>query len=173
MARTEILHNVYGRLHVAVLESNNKPHQLKVPYSYFTIEGVAQYAGFCDDFGPMSLYSVSQFCDLVESRMSADTKPIALQTINESRILANAVFLVGSYLIMKHDMPVDEVAKRCSPLMPLLATYRDVSPGPQNFHLHVRDCWAGLWRAKGEGWVDFSPVEPRDPVRKKMLDIHN
>jgi hypothetical protein len=35
--------------------------------------------------------------------------------------------------------------------------YRDVTPGPQNFSLHVQDCWKGLLRAKQLGWVHLGP----------------
>ena len=44
------------------------------------------------------------------------------------------------------------------PLRHHLVSYRDVSPGEQNFHLHLEDCWQGIWRARKLGWVDFGPT---------------
>jgi cell division cycle 14 len=38
-------------------------------------------------------------------------------------------------------------------------SYRDVSPGDQNFSLYLRDCWGGLLRAKSLGWVSFTDRE--------------
>jgi hypothetical protein len=34
--------------------------------------------------------------------------------------------------------------------------------GEQRFHLHVEDCWRGLWRAKQLAWVNFAGFELYD-----------
>jgi hypothetical protein len=52
------------------------------------------------------------------------------------------------------------IPPRSTPLTPSPRTaspLRRRGPGPHNFFLHVRDCWAGLWRAKSFRWVDFTP----------------
>ena len=149
-------HRIFGRFYIAVSKAQIKEVS-STAMAYFTLDDSMSYIGFCDDFGPMSLHSLSQFCTLVDQQLSFQSKPVALKTLSDRRTLTNVVFLVGSYMIMQLDMLVDEVDRRCSALLPLLATYRDVSPGPQNFHLNVRDCWSGLMRAKRHGWVDFSP----------------
>ncbi len=55
--------------------------------------------------------------------------------------------------MMKFDMDPDEVVQCLSPASDFVVSFKDVSSGPQNFHLYLRDCWAGLWRAKQLGWV--------------------
>ena len=56
---------------------------------------------------------------------------------------------------MKLGMTPDEVEPEFEGLMQLLASYRDVLPGRQNFDLFVKDCWNGLWKAKSLHWVEF------------------
>jgi cell division cycle 14 len=71
--------------------------------------------------------------------------------------LTNTIFLLGTYMIMMLDFSPDQVEAKLEPFAKRIATYCDISPGKQNFHLHVRDCWAGMWRAKSLSWVDFGP----------------
>ena len=124
-------------------------------FSYFSIDGLVEYIGFCDDFGPMNLASLHHFCTSVDAQLKLDARPLVMQTRSDRKTLTNAVFLVGGYMIMKLDMDLPEVERRLSAFSSRIASYRDVSPGPQNFHLLVRDCWDGLWRAKQLEWVSF------------------
>ena len=62
-------------------------------------------------------------------------------------------------MIMRLGASPDEALHALSPLQENQLTFRDVSPGPQNFHLTVHDCLCGLWRGKQEGWVDFEDDE--------------
>ena len=104
----------------------------------------------------MCLGSIKRFCLLVENSISSSKGlQIAMISRPDPKALSNAVFLIGSYMIMHLGLDVQEVASRFSPLHGQLATFRDISPGKQNFHLHVTDCWSGLWRAKSLRWVDF------------------
>jgi cell division cycle 14 len=87
----------------------------------------------------------------------SSVKLYGLRCAHEPRAITNAVFLIGAYLIMRRDCCIDGVIAICEPVMDLLVPFRDVSRGPQNFDLHVQDCWGGLVRAKRLGWVSFSP----------------
>ena len=130
----------------------NAPHAFK----YFSIHGVLSYQPYFDDFGPMSLDNVYIFCSIVEDQLARNPdKLLALKTYPDRRSISNAVFLVGSYAIMMHEMEPCEVERRLTPLRHRLVPFRDISPGKQNFDLHVKDCWDGLWKAKSLGWVDF------------------
>jgi cell division cycle 14 len=60
-------------------------------------------------------------------------------------------------MILKLDSGIESVCDAFKALLEDLAPYRDVSPGAQNFNLHVQDCWRGLLRAKRLSWVDFGP----------------
>jgi cell division cycle 14 len=114
------------------------------------------YEPFYDDFGPMHLGTISDFCESLEDELDerADRHVIVL-TSNGRRILTNAVFLLGAYMIMKLNKTPDDAEKAFQPISHCILSYRDVCPGEQNFSLFVRDCWAGLWKAKHLQWVDF------------------
>ena len=130
----------------------------KTGFVYFDVEQEVEYVGFDRDFGPFNLASVHTFCEIVDRmRKQHPTEVLALQCKPDPCSLTNTVFLVGSYMIMKRSNDVSDVLTALGPILSKVVPYRDVSPGPQNFNLHVEDCWRGLFRAKSLTWVDFSP----------------
>jgi cell division cycle 14 len=122
------------------------------------VEEIIEYLGFADDFGPMNLASIFQFCGCLEVHLKSDSsRELAVVSRADPRSLTNSVFLVGAYLIMCLDFSFDATIAACSDALRLVVPYRDVSPGKQNFALHVQDCWGGLLKAKSHQWVDFGP----------------
>ena len=129
-----------------------------VQFHLFRVDHVLQYISFCDDFGPMNLGTVYQFCNIVETELQKrPCEDIGLFCSPHKRDLTNAAFLIGSYLIMKRDWDPASVEESFESIKNFFISYRDVSPGEQNFHLHLKDCWEGLWRAKVLGWANFEP----------------
>ena len=117
----------------------------------------SSYVAFHDDFGPMNLGTVHEFCDLLDQELEMHLDgSIGVQSCPNSRNQTNAVFLLGAYMIMRLNISPDIAHESFAPIADLLHSYRDVSTGAQNFNLHVRDCWSGLWKAKTLCWVDFS-----------------
>jgi cell division cycle 14 len=126
--------------------------------SYFRIDKDMSYSAFCDDFGPMNLAAVYRFCTIVElQRETHANQDIVLISPPDERSVTNAAFLLGAYMMMKLDHSPKYVRERLQGLEAWLLSYRDVSPGEQNFHLHLSDCWEGLWKAKQLSWVSFAP----------------
>jgi cell division cycle 14 len=120
------------------------------------VEDTTEYLGFADDFGPLNLASIYQFCGSLERRLKSDSsRQVAVISRPDPRSLTNAVFLVGAYLIMCLDFSFDATIAACSDVLRLVVPYRDVSPGKQNFALHVHDCWGGLLKAKSLDWIVF------------------
>jgi hypothetical protein len=147
-------HKIFGRFH---LLASRDPPPNNPEFRYFTVDGVLVYLNFFDDFGPMSLSHLYFFSSLVEENMKQyPDRSIALYTSSDRRKLTNAIFLVGSYMIIQQNMSPEEIMTSFEPYHSLLVPYRDVSPGTSKFDLHVTDCWRGLWRARSLGWVDFS-----------------
>jgi hypothetical protein len=53
------------------------------------------YVPFCDDFGPMNLGTVHEFCELLLDRVNhRHDRSIIIQTTTETRFLTNAIFLL-------------------------------------------------------------------------------
>ena len=142
------------RLTTNFCESSNNVH-------YFDVNDMLVYNSFCLDFGPVGLDIVLQFCDLLDEKLRKyDGELIATRVSSDSKSFTNAVFLLGSFLVVKMNNHPDAVWEKFQAHR--LETFRDVSPGPQTFHLQVRDCWSGLFRAKSISWVDanlFDPIE--------------
>jgi cell division cycle 14 len=151
------LKSVFHRVFLVV--SNSSCEELRLhSISCIEIEEEFTYQGFCDDFGPMSLGTVYRFCDMLGQYLqNSDDMPVMILSSSESIPLTNAVFLLGAYMIMRLDFKLEIVQERLKSFVSTIVAYRDVSPGEQNFDLHVEDCWRGLLRAKGLQWVDFTP----------------
>jgi hypothetical protein len=125
-------------------------------FDSFSTEGVFTYKPFCDDFGPMNLGSVCEFCMLMVDKIRNRTdRPISMITLSSKRNITNAVFLLGSYLIIILKLDTRIVTSLFRSLQDELLSYRDVSPGKQNFSLYLDDCWGGVQKASALGWVDF------------------
>ena len=142
--------HVYDRicLHAADCDLDSRSRFNDAWSTFFSIDGVLHYQGFCDDFGPMSLGTTYDFYKLLDKHLDENpAHSVVLQSKLEGRALTNAVFLLGSYLLIKYStLRPDAVLALFRLVQHLLLSCRDVSPGEQNFHLHLRDCWGGLWR---------------------------
>jgi cell division cycle 14 len=124
----------------------------------FSVEKSLVYESFADDFGPLNLASVFKFCQILDRKIEeSPARIIVMDNSTSVKSTTNAVFLLGAYLIMRRDYTVSKVVDTCMEVMRLIVTYRDVSPGLQNFFLRVQDCWGGLWRARSLQWVHFDP----------------
>ena len=115
-----------------------------------------KYVPFCEDFGPLNLACTFRFCQIIKEETNDDPeKQIVVVSNPDRKYLTNAVFLLGAYMIMILGHTPEEVSTRFKCMHNRLASFRDVSPGAQNFHLQLYDCWRGLWRAKTLAWVTF------------------
>ncbi len=151
-------YHIYGRLHLVTSLDVMQKDSAKPKFSYFSIDGILTYSPFMDDFGPMNLGAVSRFCQVVDKELIQNTThPIAMATSSGKESVTNAIFMLGAYLIMKHNITLDDLLHTFAPVIHKAVPYRDVSPGKPNFDLLLEDCWGGLIQAKTLGWVDFAP----------------
>jgi cell division cycle 14 len=147
--------HIFGRVSLAIVPQDIEDNLCLVLNFDNLIS--SSYVPFCDDFGPMNLATVHEFCEILTSeRDKNQDRPIVVQSSCDARSLTNTTFLLGAYMIMQLQMTVDATEKVFAPVSHKILSYRDVCPGHQNFSLYVRDCWAGLYRAKSLSWVDFS-----------------
>ena len=116
------------------------------------------YEPYCDDFGPVNMSSVVHFIRQLDAAFAAyPDRKIVFCVDTGRRLLTNAVFLTGAYMILKHNMDPATVA-RCFEWMDssYVVAYRDATFGTPDFHLHLIDCWRGLARGRALGWVRYS-----------------
>ena len=94
-----------------------------------------------------------------------------MATASAKESITNAVFLLGAYMILKHESELDDLAAAFAPVMHKVMPYRDISAGRPTFDLRLEDCWGGLLRARRLGWVDFgSGPGAFDLARYELLD---
>jgi cell division cycle 14 len=167
-----IHHHIIGRVHLVTSSDVLQKEFSKPKVSYFSIEGVLTYPRFFDDFGPMSLGTISRFCTILDAQLkqTAD-QPVAMTTSFSKESITNAVFLLGAYMIFKHKSELSDLTHAFAPVMHKVLAYRDVSAGKPTFALHLEDCWGGLLQARNLGWVDFGAGPGAfDLSRYELLD---
>jgi cell division cycle 14 len=163
--------HITDRIYIVITDDENYKGRNHSEYLYMNINEEFIYTGFCDDFGPMSLGTVFAFCQDINKNLQAhlDTS-IVFITSSSSKLLTNAIFLLGAYMIMSLNFTLETVRKHLGHFLSNTSSYRDVSPGKQNFALTVDDCWGGLFRAKSLGWASFAAVGGFDPLRYDHYD---
>jgi cell division cycle 14 len=116
------------------------------------------YIPFCDDFGPMNLGTIHQFCEMLDDAIDEHSDETITVCSGPSKAdQTNACFLLGAYMIVKMGFESASVVRKFESILPELLTYRDISPGPQNFELRLEDCWEALEKGVELEWVDFGP----------------
>ena len=136
--------------------NSNEPALPRYPTFFSLHDRGIRYNPYCDDFGPMNLAAVFRFCAAIEALHQDNAcADVVIVSPPYKPDVTNAAFLIGAHMIMCRGLDPDEVDGCFHGVRPWLAAYRDVSPGEQNFHLGLIDCWRGLWRGKSLGWVSF------------------
>ena len=130
------------------------------PFRCFRPEHALTYNAHSDDFGPLTVSCIERFIKALDQEFTSfpGTK-IVFCVGNGSRNLTNAVFLLGSYMILKDRMTPNAVAARIRRHVPesgLLDSYRDATYEVADFGLSLLDCWRGLAKGEQKGWVRFS-----------------
>ncbi len=78
------------------------------------------------------------------------------------RSLTNAVFLIGAYMIVRHNTSSAEGSDTFRSLPPTNQTepYRDATYSETDFALELIDCWRGLEKGVQHGWVRYAGSDP-------------
>jgi cell division cycle 14 len=116
--------------------------------------GRLEYFPICDDFGPMNMSAIVEFITILEQEMEAYPNSRIVYCVDDgSRNLTNAIFLVGSYMILSLDVSADDVVDCFSWADGLTVPYRDATFSAPDFDLLLLDCWRGLEKGKNRAWV--------------------
>ncbi|EKX46344.1 hypothetical protein GUITHDRAFT_157774 [Guillardia theta CCMP2712] len=124
-------------------------------HEYFKIHKKFKYAPFCADFGPYNLGTTHHFCDTVKRMLKNpenSRKQIVFCCGVETEDVTNAVYLLGSFLVLKMEASVLDVMHIFSALpRGVLRPYRDATWVRSTYDLKLDDCWAALQRAVATG----------------------
>jgi cell division cycle 14 len=138
---------------VWLLPTYTIPQDLSTSFS--VVDYKPCYVPFCDDFGPLNLASVYRFCITLQNHQKIDDRDLLVVSQPDKPSMTNTAFLLGSYMVMMLGYCPDQASAYLRCLTPWLQSFRDVSPGKQNFHLQLADCLEGLWKARQLSWVSF------------------
>ena len=125
--------------------------------------GKIEYEPLCDDFGPMNISSIARFIDQLDQEIAEypESKIVYLVETGK-RCLSNGLFLMGSYLVIKHGQEPEEIWKRFRSLPPsMIEPFRDATFAPSDFDLSIVDCWRALRKGKGLGWIQAAAIGSR------------
>ena len=116
-----------------------------------------QYRAYCDDFGPMNMACLVNFIECMDDELKSFPKCKIVLCLNKGRRnMTNAIFLLGGYMMLKHNMNPKAVAASFCRLDPrLIESYRDATFEKPDFELCLLDCWRGLYKGKLQGWVEL------------------
>ena len=88
------------RLHIA----QNIKGTLDPIFHCFSTDAVLEYEPLVNEFGPMSLSHVIRFVEILDHQIDAHPgQKIVYYAGQGKKKLTNAVFLLGAYIILKHD----------------------------------------------------------------------
>ena len=126
------------------------------------------YQPYCDDFGPFNMAAtlrfVQQLQDEIAAALAGSCNQLIYTVSDGARPLANAVTLLGSYLVLQEDLAPEEAVGRFAGVdWGRMEDFRDATHQPADFGLTVADCLAGLYRGKRCGWVGL-PRAAGSPV---------
>ena len=141
-------------------------------YRRFVPEESIHYYPLCDDFGPMNLASAIKFVCQLDSELDSNPDSTFFYCIETGkRALTNAVFLLGTYMILRLDMLVSDVSDSFSWLdRKLIEPYRDATFVEPDFGLTLEDCWGGLAKGIENGWLDL-PTSRDEDYRWGLIDV--
>ena len=163
LLRAVIDERVYIAQHISPTNAKN--------FRCFSTVGLFEYHALCDDFGPMNMSCVVRIVALLDEEIASfPTSKIAYCAEHGRRALANSVFLLGSYLIIKRGNSAEEVSREFAWVdLTWAEPFRDATFTEPDFDLTLDDCWRAIERGRALGWVRL-PV-PSAPGFWGMMDV--
>ena len=123
----------------------------------FSPDESIQYYPLCDDFGPMNMASITKFIRQLDDELAMNPSATLFYCVEAGqRPLTNAIFLLGTYMILRLKQSVRDVSESFSWAdRTLIAPYRDATFSSPDFGLTLADCWGGLAKGIEMGWIDL------------------
>jgi hypothetical protein len=150
-------HRIFGRLHICLTSAvpENCP---AAPYHYFEVGEEILKCNYRDPDGPANLLMLYQFCELVDLEILQNShRSTALCSGEEPSDRVQAAFLLGAYMIIRHDVSADNAMERLSPALADISAAFHVPDGSgDSACLPLRDCLAAVQRTRGLGWIAFA-----------------
>jgi hypothetical protein len=137
----------------------------------FSTLGQLQYHPMCEDFGPMNLSCVIRFTERLDDEIQSHPSSKIVYSVEVGRrALSNAIFLLGSYLILRRGKKAQDVVQIFDWVDETWAEpFRDATFSEPDFDLMLADCWRGFERGHVLGWISAS--SPDQPGQWGQYDV--
>ena len=139
----------------------NKYPPRNQPNSYFfNIDEILVYEPFNYDFGPLNLGKMHKFCTdlsqvLQQSEQNQQCKIFHHCSTHYAK-MANACFLMGSFMVVCLGFSADEAWAKFRPYHKNLVSFRDASQDEScSYELTTLSCLRGLQFGMKMGWYNF------------------
>ena len=130
---------------------------------FFSSDFHEDYVPFHQDFGPVNIGVVYQFCKLVTSKISdprLGDRVCTYYAESDGPRRTNAAFLLGAYLIIMHGWTPEDSHQKFHELDPeMLLKFQHALSSPSHFQLSVLDCLRGLKRAMDSNWFSMETFD--------------
>ena len=130
---------------------------------FFSSDFHEDYVPFFEDFGPVNLGVIYQFCQLIHTKVSdprLGSRTCTYYAESDGPRRTNAVFLLGAYLVIVHRWQPEQAIQVFQGLGPgLLQGYKHALNAPSDFRLSVLDCLRGLQKAVQSKWFDLETFD--------------
>jgi len=125
---------------------------------FFSSDFHEDYAPFFNDFGPVNLGVVYQFCKLISGKISdprLGSRVCTYYAEADGPRRTNAAFLLGAYLVIQHGWTPEDTNNFFVGLSAgLLVGYKHALHAHSDFKLSVLDCLSGIKKAMNSKWFD-------------------
>lgn len=143
---------------------------------YFSSVMHESYLAFCDDFGPVDMVAVHNFCNLMEEieRAVPADRTLVYYCQKDERLAANAAFLLATYLVARCGWAPESACNALERAMPArsMPAFRDASFLPSSFDLTLYDCVSGVAKGVEIGWYKPETFAVDDFVAcRDMIDM--
>lgn len=126
--------------------------------SHFSIDDVFKYKPIAQDFGPLNLGMIAQYCQLVSEKLrtaEAKGRNLVHYCSSDPAKRLNSVVLVCAYQMAVGKKTAAQAFEPFENLNPPLLSYCDASTPPSNFELSAMDVLEGLEKGIDLGWFNL------------------
>ena len=156
MSAAPLLHRIIANERIYVAQ--NIQGSLDKVFHCFSADDVLDYEPVRNEFGPLRLSSLIRFVEMLESQIAAHPKQkIVCYVGQDKRKLTSACYLLGAYMILKHDYSASLVSDSFRWLdANLIEPFRGASLEDScDAELSLADCWRAIQRAKALAWLQL------------------
>jgi len=162
----KIKHVLHNKLGFVLFDSEAQTKKAIMEHRdiyFFSSDLHEEYVPFFQDFGPVNIGVVYQFCKLIRSKISdprLGSRVCTYYAESDGPRRTNASFLLGAYLVIIQGWsPEDATAVFESMGAGMLVGYRHALNSRSEFRLSVLDCLRGIKKAMESKWFDMESFD--------------